>query len=216
MRTTLMFILINICFITGLSTQNSIPAKENTKLHIIKSFYSKDSPDAVSFYRIVQDSGSIYYTAGKLNFDTEGNVIQKIIKNKKINKNKLEKYISKASKGRSVEIIKDSPKVIFIQLKTKDNPDLFQKRKIISKKIEDKLTANNLGTSYGIDKGDNVINLEVEVNDRDRSLAIIIEVLKEENALQHCIIGKRIYIEADDYLFEIIYPIDFEGQFYPF
>ncbi len=216
MRTAAILILVNIFLISGMNAQNSISSGEKTKFNIVKSFYKKNNSDAISFNRIIQDSNSLHYMVGRISFDAEGNVTQKIIKNKKINKNKLQKYIDKASKGGSVEIIKDSPKVIFIQIKTKNNPELLQKRKIISKKIEDKITAGNLGASYGIDIGDNVINMEVEVNDWNRSLAIIIDVLKEEKALQHCIIGKRVYIEKEDYIIEIVYPVDFEGQFYPF
>ena len=216
MSRILIIVFINVMFSTGLFTQNSIRDKKDQNFKIIKSFYTKDSPDEISFYRILQDFGSLYYTKGKAAFDADGNVIQKIIKNKKISQNNLEKYIAKASKGRSLEIIKDSPKVIFIQLETRYNPEIFAKRKEISKKIDDRLKVDNLGSSYGIDIGNNVVNMEFEINDWNDAFSIILNILQKEKVLQHCIIGKRVYIEADDYLYEIVYPIDYEGEFYPF
>lgn len=208
--------IIFTVFLFGLHGQET--SGNQSFLKIVSSNYRSLTADLIEFGRIVQDSGTFYLTEGTIVFDNDGNTIQTITKNKVIDEKDVEKTLAALKSENYKPAPGNFPKVFFIQLQPKkgDSVNVLDLRLQISDKIDRKLMTNNLGTSYGADKGDGVANIEIEVNDWDRALPLIIETLINEDVLNNCVIGKRVYFEEDDYNYELIYPIDFNGSIYPY
>lgn len=108
--------------------------------------------------------------------------------------------------------------VMFIQIvpdSTMDNLDVLgflNLRQNIEGKIDEKLQIEGLGEWFAGDLGAGA-NMLFFVDDWDRSMATVVEILREEKLLDHVLITKRIMTSAEDWSYEIVYPIEYEGVF---
>ena len=55
-----------------------------------------------------------------------------------------------------------------------------------------------------------------EVKDWEKALSLALEILNTENVLENCLVGRRLYLEEEDWNYVIVYPIAFDGMFYPY
>ena len=85
-------------------------------------------------------------------------------------------------------------------------------RQKIEGQIDEKLQINNLGEWFAGDLGAGA-NMLFFIDDWDKSMGTVIEVLRKENLLDHVLIAKRIMTSAEDWSYEIVYPIEYEGVF---
>jgi hypothetical protein len=51
------------------------------------------------------------------------------------------------------------------------------------------------------------------VDDWNKSLKVAIEVLRTEDLLEHVLIAKRVMITKEDWSYEIIFPVEYQGVF---
>jgi len=203
-------------FVLGLNGQKDSISANNNVIHVLHSYYKKEMTDKLSFNSIVKDSVSLYNIKGTIRFDNDGNTIQKTTRKKKIREKKIAKILEKLKKQGYMPAFEDHPMVLYIQIQAKDNKNILQKGKIISQKIDDKLMRNSLGETYGLNQGENVVNVEFSTKDINKALDFVFEALQSEDILQNSIIGYRLYFEKDDYNYEIIYPLGYSGIFYPY
>jgi len=188
----------------------------NMNFKMIHNAYIKDVNDQIEFSSILSESNQYYLIEGTIAFDDEGNCLQSITKNKKVKQSEIADLEAKQKTNNSLSQ-ENYTAVFFIQFqKGDDNSDLMEKSKAVNAKIEEALMISGLGQSYGVSKGENVANVEFEVTQQDKALQVIMDVLKAGNMLNHCLIGKRVYLEEEDYNYHIFYPIAFSGTVNPY
>ena len=56
-------------------------------------------------------------------------------------------------------------------------------------------------------------NMLFFITDWDKANEAVMEILREENLLDHVLITKRIGISEDDWKYEVVYPLEYEGVF---
>lgn len=105
---------------------------------------------------------------------------------------------------------------LFVQIEGsvfKDEYEAILRRQGLEKSIETALQTNKLGQWTGGDVGPGGANMLFEVNNIDKAISTIIDVLKKSGLDKKTIIGRRINTDAEDWFYEVIYPTNFNGDF---
>jgi len=106
--------------------------------------------------------------------------------------------------------------VLFVQIRPtgfKDEMELLDKRQEIEDKLSKALENKKLGEWFAGDLGPGGGNMLYTVTDIDKSLQIILDVLQQNKLDKNVLIGRRVLVEKDDWFYEVIYPIEYSGDF---
>jgi hypothetical protein len=106
--------------------------------------------------------------------------------------------------------------VLFVQIQPtgfKNETELLDKRQDIETKLSDALEKKKLGEWFAGDLGPGGGNMLYTVTDIDKSLDIILAVLKQNNLDKNALIGRRVLVAEGDWFYEVIYPTKFSGDF---
>jgi len=106
--------------------------------------------------------------------------------------------------------------VLFVQIRPtgfKDEMELLDKRQEIEDKLSKALENKKLGEWFAGDLGPGGGNMLYTVTDIDKSLQIILDVLQRNKLDKNVLIGRRVLVEKDDWFYEVIYPIEYSGDF---
>ena len=137
--------------------------------------------------------------------------------------NYLAAQIEEIKKEGFIECLFEHLDVLFVQLysvglnipkhaiSTMELMDLRHKTEQI---IENALKKEGLGEWFAGDLGQGGANMLFTVYELEKSFNVIKEVLQENNLLDKTLIAKRIDITPDDWNHEIIYPANYDGEFY--
>lgn len=112
----------------------------------------------------------------------------------------------------------DAPAILFIQIVPDSSMNNLQSlgflnlRQMVEDKINASLQAKNLGEWVAGDMGAGA-NMLFSVSDWDAARATALVILEEEQLLDHVLIAKRIIISEDDWLYEVTYPVTYQGIF---
>ena len=188
----------------------------NIELDILAMYYQKKNDNEFNYDRLIEFEGRIYELKGSIAFDDNGGTIQKLGEKLRVDVKKLEHLMAGLEAKNMSNGLGEEPKILFVQLKAGGDLDLIEKRMQISSEIEEALRQNNLGSSYGVTEGDNVANLEFEVQDWNKALAAVFSVIEKYKAQNYCLVGRRVYVLDGDYNVEILYPPFFDGSFNAF
>jgi hypothetical protein len=85
-------------------------------------------------------------------------------------------------------------------------------RQDIEGRIDERLKSKNLGEWFAGDMGAGG-NMLFFIDDWDNASETVTEILREENLIDHVLIAKRINTKTDDWNYEIVYPLEYEGIF---
>ncbi|AHM59271.1 hypothetical protein D770_05020 [Flammeovirgaceae bacterium 311] len=186
---------------------------------IQKSFY-KMNGDTIEFKRILAGDKELILQEGHVFLGDYALTHQKF---KSITKYRNEVRVSDSltntfiNQGLSPKMV-DQREVMFIQL----IPDsamgnleflgFMNLRQEIEEKIDARLRAKDLGEWFAGDMGAGG-NMLFFIDDWDSATEITLEVLREEALLDHVLIAKRILTAKDDWNYEIVYPLTYEGIF---
>ena len=116
------------------------------------------------------------------------------------------------------EKILDERDVLFIQIvpdSTMGNFNVLRflnLRQDIERKIDDRLQNKKLGKWFAGDMGAGA-NMLFYVDDWNKSIEVVKELLKEEQLLDHVLIAKRIMTTKEDWNYEVVFPIEYQGVF---
>lgn len=191
----------------------------NDSGQITKSFYKKDN-DTIEFKRIVVNdrhitlqSGQIFYGEYVLTHQRFTNIIHFNNDNRII-----DSLISSISNQGLKDKLVDEKDVMFIQIV----PDsamgniealgFLNLRQEIEERIDVRLKNANLGEWFAGDMGAGG-NMLFFINDWDKATVAVFEILNKEKLIDHVLIAKRIMTTKDDWNYEIVYPLDYEGVF---
>ena len=83
----------------------------------------------------------------------------------------------------------------------------------MEEKIHEKLESNGLGEWIADDLGPGGANMLTKVTEWEKSIQLILDILNQENLLYKGLLVKRMITAEDDWNYEIIYPIDYDGEF---
>lgn len=188
---------------------------DNTKTEILKdkelvSFYRKDSSmiHVLRAVETVKDSIGLYLC----DVDIKGSVQHFI---------SLEMLSRQQFAEKEIELKKiytwtpyKGEEVLFVQIPPTGDNDfgLLDKRQDLESKIGEELESQSIGEWIAGDLGPGGANMLFAVQDIDRSLGIILTILKQ-NEVDNVRIGKRTKIAADDWFYTVIYPSKFSGNF---
>ena len=175
----------------------------------INSFYQLGNDD-LKFVRIVKDSALFHEISGFLKNDRY-NLIQKITSKKIINESEIGS-ISESYKARGFkDFLYKKDEVLFVQLRIKGKEyfDVLDLRHELENKINKRLIEHQQGSCIAGDDG----NMLFEVKDFAEGYKIILDVLTSSELNDEFVIAKRLYLTEDNWMYEIIYPIFYIGEF---
>lgn len=218
--------LFTTLFSLGLLTACTYRPKEkqlttfkNEERQILESFYKKIS-DTIEFKRILSDGTTLKIQSGNIFLDNNALTHQKFSSVQQLSNsvNILDSVRTQFKASGFAEKIFDDRDVMFIQIvpdtamNELDALEFLNLRRDIEEKIDARLQTKNLGEWFAGDMGVGA-NMLFFVDDWNPSMEIVIEVLKEEELLDHVLITKRIMTAKDDWNYEIVYPTEYQGIF---
>lgn len=106
--------------------------------------------------------------------------------------------------------------VLFVQMQYthfKDQMVALNKRQEIEQHINEKLQSQALGQWIAGDIGPGGANMIFEVQDIEGAKAIILSILTREGLNKAALIGRRVNTSAEDWFYEVVYPLDYNGEF---
>ncbi len=188
---------------------------KNVNIEFISSNYKNENREIIDFSRILKDSLGIHFIEGKISFDKNYNTIQEITKNEIINEKQINIIKSDLKNRNYREEFDNYNKILFVQMQPRFDNDLevLNLRQTIEEKINQKLSNQKLGEWVAGDIGPGGANMLFEVKDWNKSIMLVMESLNNEGLLEKCLIMKRLNIARDDWNYEIVFPIDYNGIF---
>lgn len=106
--------------------------------------------------------------------------------------------------------------VLFVQIQStgfKDETQLLDKRQEIEDKLSKALENKKLGEWFAGDLGPGGGNMLYTVTDVEKSLQVVLEVLQQNELDKNVLIGRRVWVDKDDWFYEVIYPSKYLGNF---
>ncbi len=216
----ILFLGIITCFgCTYRPKQKRLGESRNSDKLILKAFYKK-SNDTIEFRRILASNSEIALQNGQLYLDEYGLTYQRFeavttFKNESKTIDSLsmhfekEGWAAKLGKERDVMFIQIIPDSAMSNLESFGFVDL---RQSVEDKIDEALKRGHLGEWFAGDMGAGG-NMLFFIDDWDSATELALEILNEEGLLDHVLVTKRIMIGENDWNYEIVYPVEFEGVF---
>jgi hypothetical protein len=176
--------------------------------------------DTIEFRRILTNDSRLFVQAGQVFLGEYALTHQRFrgreeFENKEAILDSLEASFSNQGLVTKMSTEKD---VMFIQIipdstmGTFDALGFLNFRQEIEGEIDEALQSKNLGEWFAGDMGAGA-NMLFFITDWDKANELVMEILKQENLLDHVLITKRIGTSEADWNYEIIYPLEYEGIF---
>jgi hypothetical protein len=191
----------------------------NNDGRILKSFYRMNK-DTIEFRRILTKESGLIVQAGQVFLGQFALTHQRFssikeFENLKTTLDSLENSFSDQGLVTKMTTEKD---VMFIQIipdsamGTVDALRFLNLRQKIEGQLDEALQSRNLGEWFAGDVGAGA-NMLFFITDWDKANEEVIEILRQENLLDHVLITKRIGTSEDDWNYEVVYPLEYEGTF---
>ena len=217
-----LIIIFGLCTLTNCTyrpKEKRLTQFNNDSGQIIKSFY-KNANDTIEFKRIVLNDRHIKLQCGQIFIGEYALTRQRFTNVRQFtNDNRIiDSLINSISNEGLKDKLLDEKDVMFIQIvpdSTMGNIEalgFLNLRQEIEERIDERLRNENLGEWFAGDMGAGA-NMLFFINDWDRATVVVIEILRNENLIDHVLIAKRIMTAKDDWNYEIVYPLDYEGTF---
>jgi hypothetical protein len=195
---------------------------KNGNNRVVESFYKKTS-DTIEFKRILSDVSNettLKIQSGRISLDKDFIMHQEFSSAQQVanSVNALDSLRTLFKANGFAEKLFDDRDVMFVQIvpdsamDKQDTLGFINLRHDIEEKIDARLKTNNLGEWFAGDIGAGA-NMLFFIDDWTPSMEIVIEVLKEEELLDHVLITKRIMTAKDDWNYEVVYPTEYQGVF---
>jgi len=193
-------------------------SKNNDKL-ILRTFYKMPN-DTIEFRRILASDSEIVLQNGQIypdEYDLTHQRFGRVTKFKRISKiidslsmlYEKEAWATKLGNDRDVMFIQIVPDSAMSNLESFGFVDL---RQSVEDKIDEALKRGHLGEWFAGDMGAGG-NMLFFIDDWDSATELVLEVLNDEGLLDHVLVTKRIMTGENDWNYEIVYPVEFEGVF---
>ncbi len=199
----------------GCNSQTNKKPTEKVDIEYISSNYKNETEDKIEFSRIIKDSSTLNLIEGEIRFDGNYNTLQTIKNKRIISETEIDSINSNLKRKGYRDNFDNFGKIIFVQMQPKNENDfqVLDLRHKVEEKIHKKLKSNGIGEWVAGDLGPGGANMLFEVTEWNKSIPIIMNVLNQEGLLKNSLIMKRLNTAKDDWNYEIIYPIDYDGVF---
>lgn len=192
---------------------------KNEDGQILESFYKKTS-DTIEFKRILSNKTTLKIQSGQIFLGDYALTHQKFSSVQVLanSDNILDSLRTLFKTNGFAEKIQDDRNVMFIQIVPDtamgnlDALGFLNLRQDIEGKIDERLQIKNLGEWFAGDMGAGG-NMLFFVDDWNKSMEAVMEVLKEEALLDHVLITRRIMRTKEDWSYEVVYPTEYQGVF---
>jgi hypothetical protein len=207
-------ILLIFIFLSCNNQTNNKPT-EKVDIEYVSSNYKNETEDKIEFSRIVKDSSILNLIEGEIRFDENYNTLQTIKNKRTISESEIDSINSNLKEKGYRDNFDNIGKIIFVQMQPKNENDfqVLDLRHKMEEKIHEKLKSNGIGEWVAGDLGPGGANMLFEVTEWEKSIPMIIDILNQEGLLKNSLIMKRLNTAKDDWNYEIIYPIDYDGVF---
>lgn len=218
----LIIIVLGLGLLTGCTyrpKEKRLTRFSNEDSQILESFYKKTG-DTIEFKRILSNRITLKIQSGQIFLGDyflthqKFNSVQQLASSDKM----LDSLRTLFKANGFAEKILDDRDVMFVQIvpdTAMNNLNAFRflnLRQEIEEKIDERLQSRNLGEWFSGDMGAGG-NMLFFVDDWNKSMETVTEVLKEEDLLDHVLITKRIMTTKDDWSYEVVYPTEYQGVF---
>lgn len=192
---------------------------KNNEGRILKSFY-KNEDDTVKFQRILSNGTDLILQTGQIFIGEYALTHQRLRNVGRFNYDlKIVDSLTNVllNEGHKLKLGEERD-VMFIQIipdSTMGNIEslgFLNLRQDIEGRIDERLKSKNLGEWFAGDMGAGG-NMLFFIDDWDNASETVNELLREENLIDHVLIAKRINTKTDDWNYEIVYPLEYEGIF---
>lgn len=188
---------------------------QNHNSEILTSLYRIDL-DTVQLVRVINNNGNLLLKLGKIWMGDFGLIHQEFISTSEINDidsiqkiYEREGYVNQLSKERDVMFIQIVPDS---SMNTLEALGFLNFRQEIEGKIDLALQRNNLGEWFAGDMGAGG-NMLYFIDNWEQAIKTVKNVLANEDLLDHVLITKRLSTAPDDWAYEIVFPVEYEGVF---
>lgn len=184
-------------------------------IEYVSSNYKNETEATIKFSRVIKDSLNLNLIEGEISFDENYNTLQKITNKRIVTESEVDSINSNLKEKGYRENFDNIGKIIFVQMQPKNENDLqvLDLRHEIEEKIHEKLKSYGIGEWIAGDLGPSGANMLFEVTEWKKSIPIIMNILNQDGLLRNSLITKRLNTAKDDWNYEIIYPIDYDGVF---
>ena len=207
-------ILITILVLSCNNKANKKPT-EKVDIEYVSSNYKNETEATIKFSRVIKDSLNLNLIEGEISFDENYNTLQKITNKRIVTESEVDSINSNLKEKGYRENFDNIGKIIFVQMQPKNENDLqvLDLRHEIEEKIHEKLKSIGIGEWIAGDLGPGGANMLFEVTEWKKSIPIIMNILNQDGLLRNTLLMKRLNTAKDDWNYEIIYPIDYDGVF---
>lgn len=206
---------ISIFFTVLLIISCSNQASQN-KLYSNKSYYHtntyyKTFNDTIYYSRYLEDSLSLTRLFGSITIDSLRFTTQNILDSQVINKNQkydsvndliMIGYRNKGMIGENIMRVKLLPN-------NYNFLEVLSLRHEMEEEIDSIFHEERTGSWFAGDSG----NMLFEISNWDKSLDIVIKVATNRNINDQILIARSVYISEDNWNYDIVYPLYFEGRY---
>lgn len=215
-------VVFGIGIMTGCTyhpTEKRLTQFKNNDGRLLESFY-KINDDTIEFRRILRRDSGFLVQSGQVFFGKHTLTHQRLKSVRKFKKEETtvdslrsfyegQGFVTKMTPATDVmfiQIIPDSTMGTFDVLR------FLNFRQKVEEQIDEALVSKNLGEWFAGDMGAGA-NMLFYITDWRKANEVVMEVLKQENLLDHVLIAKQIGITDTDWSYEVVYPLEYEGPF---
>lgn len=215
-------ILFGSCILTGCTyhpKEKRLTQFKNNENRILRSFY-KTNKDTIEFIRVLTGDSGLTMQTGQVFLGEYALTHQRFKSVKEFGNEKRildslealfnnQGFVTKMSTEKDVmfiQIIPDSAMGSFDQVR------FLNLRHKIEGQIDEALRGESLGEWFAGDMGAGA-NMLFFINDWDKANEVVLEILRQENLLDHVLITKQVRTSEEDWNYEVVYPLEYEGVF---
>jgi hypothetical protein len=178
------------------------------------TIYSKEDT-IIHVKRLLSSNSILTLLSYDINTSTPEAAKQIFINSKTLANNDEVSFIKLQNLNFNWTPLKDTP-TLFVQIDWsafKYDLEPWDKREAILDNIEKDLQVQGHGEWIGCDVGNGGLNMLFEVEEIEKAIPIILEVVSEAGFAEKTTIGRRINTVKDDWFYEVIYPLNYSGVF---
>lgn len=197
--------------------QKRLSEFQDHEAKILASLYKLQN-DTLQFLRALDSGGDIKLKFGKI-WIGDYAIIHQTFDSTIITSNKeIEEFVSNYKQAGFSNQLSNERDVMFIQIVPDSTMTSLQAlgflnyRQEVEEIIDEALIKNRSGEWFAGDMGAGG-NMLFFIDDWELAIETVIEELEKEKLLDHVLIARRHNTDVDDWIYEVVFPVEFEGVF---
>jgi hypothetical protein len=199
--------------------QKRLSEFQDHEAKILASLYKLQN-DTLQFLRALDSGGEAKLKFGKIWMGDYALLHQVFDSTIITDKKEIYEFVNNYKQVGFSNQLSDERDVMFIQIVPDSTMTSLQAfgflnyRQEVEEIIDEAFIKNRCGEWFAGDMGAGG-NMLFFIDDWELAIQTVIEELKKENLLDHVLIARRHNTDADDWTYEVVFPVEFEGVFNP-